>query len=136
MIYTPRYIFNSDLEKIICTCVNSKKYRILFSHSNSIENTLNNSLIGVSSQIVAICSKCGKIYKFQLKYNPSINSKIETKNVQEIAKDIFKVKEDVVHSYKSYEEVFSFKSKDLFIKILNEEYDNDKKCTEFMYIEK
>ncbi len=56
MIYTPRYIFNSDLEELICTCDNSKKYRVLYSHSSSIENAKNSELIGLSSQIIAICS--------------------------------------------------------------------------------
>lgn len=56
MIYTPRYIFNSDLEELICTCDNSKKYRFLYSYSSSIENAKNSELIGLSSQIISICS--------------------------------------------------------------------------------
>ncbi len=136
MIYTPRYIFNSDLEELICTCDNSKKYRVLYSHSSSIENAKNSELIGLSSQIIAICSKCRSIYKFELKYNPILNEKAEIKNVTKITNDIFEVKKDIISAFKSYEETFSFKSDEFLIKILNERYDNYKKITEFIYIEK
>lgn len=136
MIYTPRYIFNSDLEELICTCDNSKKYRVLYSHSSSIENAKNSELIGLSSHVIAICSKCRSIYKFEFKYNPILNKKAEIKNVTKITNDISEVKEDIISEFKSYEETFSFKSDEFLIKILNERYNDDKKITEFIYIEK
>ncbi|MBC5996709.1 hypothetical protein EAI30_06355 [Romboutsia ilealis] len=136
MIYTPRYIFNSELEELICTCDNSKKYRVLYSHSSSIENAENGKLIGLSSQVIAICSKCRSIYKFELKYNPIFNEKVEIKNVTKVTNDISEVKEDIISEFKSFEETFSFKSDEFLIKILNERYDNDKKITEFIYMEK
>ncbi|SCH66477.1 hypothetical protein [Romboutsia sp. Marseille-P6047] len=136
MIYTPRYIFNSDLEKTICTCGDSKKYRVLFTHSNSIEKDITSTLVGLSSQIIAVCSKCGRIYKFELKYNPNLQDKAEIKNVVEIKKDISDVRDEIKLNYKSYEEMFSFRSEEFYIKIINEKYDDYKKFTEFMYIEK
>ena len=136
MIYTPRYIFNSDLNKIICTCEFSKKYRILYAHSNSIENSITGALVGLSSKVVAICSKCCKLYKFELKYNPNLYDKAEIKNVVELKNDISNLRDEIRSIYKTCEEIFSFRSDDFLIKIINEKYDNDKKFTEFMYIEK
>jgi len=136
MIYAPRYIFNSDLNKNICSCGESKKYRVLFSRSNSVENVINNKIVGISSEVIGVCSKCGKVYKFEVESNPSINSTSNIKIIEEIKKDIQEVKENIYKDYKSFEDTLCFKSDYHLVKVLSEKYDNYKKFTDFIYIEK
>ena len=72
MLYTPKYIYNNDLDKKICKCSECKKYRILYCHANMMENK-KESTKEINSDIIAVCSKCGCTYRFNLKHLSDIN---------------------------------------------------------------
>ena len=67
MLYTPKYIYNNDLDKTIYKCAECKKYRILYCHTDMIENK-KESTKEMNSDIIAVCSKCGSTYRFNLKH--------------------------------------------------------------------
>ena len=67
MLYTPKYIYNNDLDKTICKCAECKKYRILYCHTDMVENK-KESTKEMNSDIIAVCSKCGSTYRFNLKH--------------------------------------------------------------------
>ena len=136
MIYAPRYIFNSDSIKNICSCDGSKKYRVLFSHSNSIEYLINNKIIFISSEVTGACSKCGRVYRFKIIFNPSLNTVSDIELLEEVKEDIRSIKNSMYKRYKSFEDTLCFKSDYHLVKVISEKYDNYKKFTEYMYIEK
>ena len=84
MLYTPKYIYNNDLDKTICKCAECKKYRILYCHTDMIENK-KESTKEMNSDIIAVCSKCGSTYRFNLKhisFKMEINMKLEEQLLQ------------------------------------------------------
>ena len=95
MLYTPKYIYNNDLDKKICKCSEFKKYRILYCYANMVENK-NESTKEINSDIIAVCSKCGSTYRFNLKHLSDINGdKYEVEKVNFIEEKYPQIKENI-----------------------------------------
>ena len=136
MLYTPRYIQNNDLDKTICKCAECKKYRVLYCHSNIVENKDDKSKI-IESDIIASCSKCKRIYRFELKYKLEDNKEdYKVGKIREIEEKYNDVRENIQRNYNSYEQIYTIKSENFFTKVIKESNDNDLSTTEYVFMEK
>ncbi|UPA30175.1 hypothetical protein [Terrisporobacter glycolicus] len=136
MLYTPKYIYNNDLDKKICKCSECKKYRILYCHSNMVENK-KESTKEISSDIIAVCSKCGSIYRFNLKHLSDINGdNYEVGKVNFIEEKYPQVKENITKNYNSYDVVSIIKSENFLTKLIKDDREGDLKTSEYVFMEK
>jgi len=136
MLYTPKYIYNNDLDKKICKCSECKKYRILYCHSNMVENK-KESTKEINSDIIAICSKCGSTYRFNLKHLSDINGdNYEIGKVNFIEEKYPQVKENITKNYNSYDVVSIIKSENFLTKLIKDDREGDLKTLEYVFMEK
>lgn len=136
MLYTPKYIYNNDLDKKICKCSECKKYRILYCHSNMVENK-KESTKEISSDIIAVCSKCGSIYRFNLKHLSDINGdNYEVGKVNFIEEKYPQVKENITKNYNFYDVVSIIKSENFLTKLIKDDREGDLKTSEYVFMEK
>lgn len=136
MLYTPKYIYNNDLDRTICKCAECKKYRILYCHTNMIENK-KESTKEMNSDIIAVCSKCSNIYRFNLKHISSKDGdKYEVGRVNNIEEKYSEVKENIIKNYNSYEAVSKIKSEDFLTKLIKEDKEGDLQESEYVFMEK
>ncbi|MCC3869361.1 hypothetical protein [Terrisporobacter mayombei] len=136
MLYTPKYIYNSDLDKKICKCSECKKYRILYCHSNMIENK-KESTKEINSDIIAVCSKCGSTYRFNLKHLSNISGdNYEVGKVNFIEEKYPQIKENITKNYDSYEVVSIIKSENFLTKLIKDDREGDLKVSEYVFMEK
>jgi len=136
MLYTPKYIYNNDLDKKICKCSECKKYRILYSHSNMVENK-KESTKEINSDIIAVCSKCGSTYRFNLKHLSGINGdNYEVGKVNFIEEKYPQIKENIIKSYNSYDVVSIIKSENFLTKLIKDDRKGDLKISEYVFMEK
>ena len=136
MLYTPRYVQNNDLDKTICKCAECKKYRVLYCHSNIVENK-DDKLKIIESYIIASCSKCKRIYRFELKYKLEDNKEdYKVGKIREIEEKYNDVRENIQRNYNSYEQIYTIKSENFFTKVIKESNDNDLSTTEYVFMEK
>lgn len=136
MLYTPKYIYNNDLDKKICKCTDCKKYRILYCHTNMVENK-KESTKEMNSDIIGVCSKCGSTYRFKLKHTSSENEdKYEVEKFNQIEEKYDQVKENIIRNYNSYESISTIKSQDFLTKIINESKEGDLESSEYVFMEK
>ncbi|WP_434797578.1 hypothetical protein [Terrisporobacter vanillatitrophus] len=136
MLYTPKYIYNDDLDKKICKCSECKKYRILYCHSNMIENK-KESTKEINSDIIAVCSKCGSTYRFNLKHLSNINGdNYEVGRVNFIEEKYPQIKENITKNYNSYDVVSIIKSENFLTKLIKDDRDGDLKTSEYVFMEK
>lgn len=136
MLYTPKYIYNNDLDKKICKCSECKKYRILYCHSNMVENK-KESTKEINSDIIAVCSKCGSTYRFNLKHLSDINGdNYEVGKVNFIEEKYTQVKENITKNYNSYDVVSIIKSENFLTKLIKDDREGDLKTSEYVFMEK
>ncbi|WP_419726224.1 hypothetical protein [Terrisporobacter petrolearius] len=136
MLYTPKYIYNNDLDKKICKCSECKKYRILYCHSNMVENK-KESTKEINSDIIAVCSKCGSTYRFNLKHLSDINGdNYEVGKVNFIEEKYPQVKENITKNYNSYDIVSIIKSEIFLTKLIKDDRERDLKTLEYVFMEK
>lgn len=136
MLYTPKYIYNDDLDKKICKCSECKKYRILYCHSDMIENK-KESTKEINSDIIAVCSKCGSTYRFNLKHLSDINGdNYEVGKVNFIEEKYPQIKENITKNYNSYDVVSIIKSENFLTKLIKDDRDGDLKTSEYVFMEK
>lgn len=136
MLYTPKYIYNNDLDKKICKCSECKKYRILYCHSNMVENK-KESTKEINSDIIAVCSKCGSTYRFNLKHLSDINGdNYEVGKVNFIEEKYPQVKENITKNYNSYDVVSIIKSENFLTKLIKDDREGDLKTSEYVFMEK
>ncbi|MPM40905.1 hypothetical protein SDC9_87554 [bioreactor metagenome] len=136
MLYTPKYIYNDDLDKKICKCSECKKYRILYCHSNMIENKKEYTK-EINSDIIAVCSKCGSTYRFNLKHLSNINGdNYEVGRVNFIEEKYPQIKENITKNYNSYDVVSIIKSENFLTKLIKDDRDGDLKTSEYVFMEK
>lgn len=136
MLYTPKYIYNNDLDKKICKCSECKKYRILYCHSNMVENK-KESTKEINSDIIAVCSKYGSIYRFNLKHLSDINGdNYEVGKVNFIEEKYPQVKENITKNYNSYDVVSIIKSENFLTKLIKDDREGDLKTSEYVFMEK
>jgi len=136
MLYTPKYIYNNDLDKKICKCSECKKYRILYCHSNMVENK-KESTKEINSDIIAVCSKCGSTYRFNLKHLSDINGdSYEVGKVNFIEEKYPQVKENITKNYNSYDVVSIIKSENFLTKLIKDDREGDLKTSEYVFMEK
>lgn len=136
MLYTPKYIYNNDLDKKICKCSECKKYRILYCHSNMVENK-KESTKEINSDIIAVCSKCGSTYRFNLKHLSDINGdNYEVGKVNFIEEKYPQVKENITKNYNSYDVVSIIKSENFLTKLIKDDREGDLKTLEYVFMEK
>lgn len=136
MLYTPKYIYNDDLDKKICKCSECKKYRILYCHSNMIENK-KESTKEINSDIIAVCSKCGSTYRFNLKHLSNINGdNYKVGRVNFIEEKYPQIKENIAKNYNSYDVVSIIKSENFLTKLIKDDRDGDLKTSEYVFMEK
>jgi len=136
MLYTPKYIYNNDLDKKICKCSECKKYRILYCHSNMVENK-KESTKEINSDIIAVCSKCGSTYRFNLKHLSDINGdNYEVGKVNFIEEKYPQVKENITKNYNSYDVVSIIKSENFLTKLIKDDRQGDLKTLEYVFMEK
>lgn len=136
MLYTPKYIYNNDLDKKICKCAECKKYRILYCHANMIEDKtrLNKE---INSDIIAVCSKCGSAYRFNLKHLIDMNgNKYEVGKVSFIEEKYLEIKENITKNYNSYNTLLTIKSEHFLTKLIKEEIKDDLEILEYVFMEK
>lgn len=134
MLYTPKYIHNNDLDKKICDCGECKKYRILYCHSDVVENV--NKKV-VDSDMIVTCSKCKKMFRFGLK--STILNEESTYNVgkiNEIKENYDAVRENIKINYNSFGSIHTIKSEDYLTKLIKEEEENSSTVLEYVFIEK
>ena len=67
MLYTPKYILVAELDKKVCECSECKKFRVLYNHSQMTESK-NEDICDSTSDIIAVCSKCSRMYRFDMRY--------------------------------------------------------------------
>lgn len=136
MLYTPKYIYNNDLDKKICKCAECKKYRILYCHANMIENK-KESTKEIDSDIIAVCSKCGNTYRFNLKYLSDVNGdKCEVVKVNFIEEKYPQVKENIIRNYNSYDVISIIKSENFLTKLIKNETKEGLEISEYVFMEK
>lgn len=136
MLYTPKYIYNNDLDKKICKCAECKKYRILYCHSNMVEDKSKPNK-EINSDIIAVCSKCGSAYRFKLKHSKDINEdKYEVGKVNFIEEKYSQIKENITKNYNSYDDILTIKSENFFTKLIKEEEKDSLKISEYVFMEK
>ncbi|WP_343344837.1 hypothetical protein [Terrisporobacter petrolearius] len=136
MLYTPKYIYNNDLDKKICKCSECKKYRILYCHSNMVENK-KESTKEINSDIIAVCSKCGSTYRFNLKHLSDINGdNYEVGKVNFIEEKYTQVKENITKNYNFYDVVSIIKSENFLTKLIKDDREGDLKTSEYVFMEK
>lgn len=136
MLYTPKYIYNNDLDKKICKCSECKKYRILYCHSSMVENK-KESTKEINSDIIAVCSKCGSTYRFNLKHLSDINGdNYEVGKVNFIEEKYPQVKENITKNYNSYDVVSIIKSENFLTKLIKDDREGDLKTSEYVFMEK
>lgn len=136
MLYTPTYIYNNDLDKKICKCSQCKKYRILYCHANMIENK-KESTKEINSDIIAVCSKCGSAYRFNLKYLSDINGeKYEVGKVSFIEEGYPQIKENIIRNYNSYDVISVIKSENFLTKLIKDNNDGELEISEYVFMEK
>ena len=136
MLYTPKYIYNNDLDKKICKCSECKKYRILYCHANMMENK-KESTKEINSDIIAVCSKCGCTYRFNLKHLSDINwDKYEVGKVNFIEEKYSQIKENITKNYNSYDVVSTIKSESFLTKLIKEGREGDFEISEYVFMEK
>lgn len=136
MLYTPKYIYNNDLDKKICKCADCKKYRILYCHT-TIEENKKDSTKEINSDIIAVCSKCKSTYRFNLKHISNENEeKYEVKKATLIEEKYDEVKENITKNYNSYEAISKIKSEDFLTKLIKEDKEDDVEVSEYVYMEK
>ncbi|MEW9077407.1 hypothetical protein [Terrisporobacter glycolicus] len=136
MLYTPKYIYNNDLDKKICKCLECKKYRILYCHSNMIENK-KESTKEINSDIIAVCSKCGSTYRFNLKHLSDINEDTyEVGKVSLIEEKYPLIKENITKNYNSYDSVSIIKSENFLTKLIKDDREGDLKVSDYVFMEK
>ncbi|MEG0050906.1 MAG: hypothetical protein RR712_01905 [Terrisporobacter sp.] len=136
MLYTPKYIRNNDLDKKICNCTECKKYRILYCHTNMVENKQAEKR-EIESDVIATCSKCKRMYRFGLKYT-SINKKdtYEVGKVNEIKENYNDVRENIEKNYNSFDSEYTVKSENFLTKVIKEEKDDNSVVSEYVFMEK
>ena len=136
MLYTPKYIYNNDLDKKICKCADCKKYRILYCHT-TIEENKKDSTKEINSDIIAVCSKCKSTYRFNLKHILNENEeKYEVKKATLIEEKYDEVKENITKNYNSYDAISKIKSEDFLTKLIKEDKEDDVEVSEYVYMEK
>ena len=136
MLYTPKYIYNNDLDKTICKCAECKKYRILYCHTDMVENK-KESTKEMNSDIIAVCSKCGSTYRFNLKHISFKNGdKYEVGRVAFIEEKYPQVKENIIKNYNSYDAVSKIKSENFLSKLIKEDLEGDLQKSEYVFMEK
>ena len=136
MLYTPKYIYNNDLDKKICKCADCKKYRVLYCHTNVVENK-KESTKELNSDIIAVCSKCGSTYRFKLKHISDKNGdKYEVGKINQIEEKYEAVKENIIKNYNSYEAISNIKSQDFLTKTIKEDKEGDLNTLEYVFMEK
>lgn len=136
MLYTPKYIYNNDLDKKICKCSECKKYRILYCHSNMIENK-KESTKEINSDIISVCSKCGSTYRFNLKHLSDINEDTyEVGKVSLIEEKYPLIKENITKNYNSYDSVSIIKSENFLTKLIKDDREGDLKVSDYVFMEK
>ena len=136
MLYTPKYIYNNDLDKKICKCPECKKYRILYCYAK-VTNNKKESTKEINSNIIAVCSKCGSAYRFDLKHLWYINvDKYEVGKVNFIEEKYPQIRENIIRNYDSYDAVSIIKSEDFLTKLIKNNSDGDLDISEYVFVEK
>lgn len=136
MLYTPKYIYNNDLDKKICKCSECKKYRILYCHANMIENK-KESTKEINSDIIAVCSKCGSAYRFNLKHLLNADGdKYNVGKVNFIEEEYSQIKESITKNYNSYNKVSVIKSENFLTKLIKDDLEGDLVISEYVFMEK
>lgn len=134
MLYTPKYIYNNDLEQKICKCPECKKYRILYCHS-SISECKEETSKSIESDIFAVCSKCGRMYRFSITQMNN-QDKFHVVRVNLIEEKYSDVKENIIRNYNSYESILSIKSEDFLTKLIKDIEEDNYKLLEYVFMEK
>lgn len=136
MLYTPKYIYNNDLDKKICKCSECKKYRILYCHTNIIENK-KESTKEINSDIIAVCSKCGSAYRFDLKHLLNVDEdKYNVGKVNFIEEEYSQIKESITKNYNSYNKISAIKSENFLTKLIKDDLEGDLVISEYVFMEK
>ena len=136
MLYTPKYIYNNDLDKKICKCADCKKYRILYCHTNMVENR-EASTKEMNSDIIAVCSKCGSTYRFNIKHvSDKSGETYEVKKATHIEEKHAEVKENIIKNYNSFDSISKMKSENFLTKLISESQDGYLQVSEYVFMEK
>lgn len=136
MLYTPKYILTAELDKKVCECLECKKLRVLYSHTEMTESK-DEDICDSVSDVIAICSKCSRMYRFNMKYTKNGKDQRRTvEKIREIFENNSQVRDHIKRNYGSYEALFTIRSEDFITKIVTEKNEKDKKYTEYVYMEK
>lgn len=136
MLYTPKYILVAELDKKVCECSECKKFRVLYNHSQMTESK-NEDICDSTSDIIAVCSKCSRMYRFDMRYiKNGSDQKRTVSNIREISETNSQVREHIKRNYGSYEGLFTIRSEDFITKIVEEKEVENGKYTEYVYMEK
>ena len=136
MLYTPKYILVAELDKKVCECSECKKFRVLYNHSQMTESK-NEDICDSTSDIIAVCSKCSRMYRFDMRYiKNGSDQKRTVSNIREISETNSQVREHIKRTYGSYEALFTIRSEDFITKIVKKKEVENGKYTEYVYMEK
>ena len=136
MLYTPKYILAAELDKKVCQCSECKKFRVLYNHSEMTESK-DEDICDSTSDVIAVCSKCGRMYRFDMGYKKNgTDQKRTVSKVREISETNSQVREHIKRNYGSYVALFTIRSEDFVTKIVDEKEVKDGKYTEYVYMEK
>ena len=134
MLYTPKYIQNNDLDKTICECGECKKYRILYCHTNVVEDVEKKV---VENDVIGICSKCKRMYRFSIKHTVFGNENIyNVGKINTIKESYEAVRENIQKNYNSFNAVHTIKSDNYLTKLIKEENEQDSAVLEYVFMEK
>ena len=130
------FIFNILFNILCIEYFKCKKYRILYCHTDMIENK-KESTKEMNSDIIAVCSKCGSTYRFNLKHISFKNGdKYEVGRVAFIEEKYPQVKENIIKNYNSYDAVSKIKSENFLTKLIKEDLEGDLQKSEYVFMEK
>lgn len=134
MLYTPKYIYNNDLDQKVCKCPECKKYRILYCHT-SVSEVKEEDIKSIENDTIVVCSKCGKMYRFIITKTNN-EDKFKIGRVNEIEEKYSYVKENIIKNYDSYDSISSIKSENFLTKLIKENEEDSCKLLEYVFMEK
>ena len=91
----------------------------------------------MNSDIIAVCSKCGSTYRFNIKHvSDKSGETYEVKKATHIEEKYAEVKENIIKNYNSFDSISKMKSENFLTKLISESQDGDLQVSEYVFMEK
>ena len=127
-----KYVSDNKINYLKATEETILEYMDYLREENKKESTKE-----MNSDIIAVCSKCGSTYRFNLKHISFKNGdKYEVGRVAFIEEKYPQVKENIIKNYNSYDAISKIKSENFLTKLIKEDLEGDLQKSEYVFMEK